>query len=402
MYNHVFDRISFTKKRGGAYELRKKFRSIIIFAAVIMLIIPQVPVRAESAPPEINCKAAILIEQSTGKVLYESNADEKLPEASVTKIMTLLLVMEALDGGKISLEDEVVCSDYAASMGGSQIWLEPGETMTVDMLIRATAIGSANDAAVALGEYISGSNEGFVSLMNTRAAELGMKNTCYKNCTGLDEDGHYTSARDIAIAAAELLKHPDITVYTTTWMDSLREGKTELVNTNKLIRSYKGITGLKTGTTDKAGSCLCASAERDGMSLISVVLGASDSKERFNGSTRLLDYGFANYEKHMPVINEDIAAEITVTGGMKKSVALEVCGIEEVLIPKGRAQEIEISVECAQDVAAPVENGQTVGYVRLSLDGDEFACYSIKTRSNVDKVSVKNVFSKLISAFLLL
>ena len=203
--------------------------------------------------PEIKAKSLVLMEASTGEVLYENNSNEKLSPASVTKIMTLLLVIEAIDNGTISLSDIVTTSDHAASMGGSQIWLKPGEEMTVDELLKAAAVGSANDASVALAEYIAGSEEGFVALMNERAAELQMKNTCFKNACGLDEEGHYTSANDIALMSKELLGHDTIKKYTTIWMDSLREGKTELVNTNKLVRFYQGATGLKTGTTDKAG-----------------------------------------------------------------------------------------------------------------------------------------------------
>ncbi|MBQ2266574.1 MAG: D-alanyl-D-alanine carboxypeptidase, partial [Clostridia bacterium] len=235
------------------------------------------------------------MEPHTLTVLYESNCDEKLSPASITKIMSLLLVMEALDRGDITLETVVTASEHACSMGGSQIWLEPNETMTVHELLKATVIASANDACVALGELISGSEEGFVALMNARAKELGCNNTNFINCTGLDAEGHLTSAYDVAIMSSELIKHPLIKDYSTVWMDSLRNGESELVNTNKLVRFYKGATGLKTGTTSTAGYCLSATAQRDGMELVAVVMSGDTSNDRFNGAKKLLDYGFANY-----------------------------------------------------------------------------------------------------------
>ncbi|MBR6741803.1 MAG: D-alanyl-D-alanine carboxypeptidase, partial [Clostridia bacterium] len=244
---------------------------------------------------DIKAKSAILLEPYTGKILYEQNSDEKLAPASITKIMPLLLVMEALKRGDISLETAVYASEHACSMGGSQIWLEPGEGMTVDELLKATVIASANDACVVLGELLAGSEEGFVALMNKRAKELGMNNTNFVNCTGLDADEHYTTAHDVAIMSAELIKHPLIKKYSTVWMDSLRNGESELVNTNKLVRFYKGTTGLKTGTTSKAGYCLSATAMRDGMELVAVVLSGESSDLRFSGAKKLLDYGFANY-----------------------------------------------------------------------------------------------------------
>jgi len=246
------------------------------------------------AEDSIPAKSAILMDQQSGRVLFEQNADEPVAPASITKIMTLLLVIEALEEGKISLEDKVVTSELAASMGGSQIWLEPGEEMTVDELLRAVAIASANDASVALAEHVAGSEPAFIERMNKRAAQLGMQNTRFLNCTGLDEEGHVTTARDVAIVSRELISHPMIIEYSTIWMDELRNGETQLVNTNKLVRFYPGATGLKTGTTSIAGSCLSATATRDGLSLVAVVMGAPNSDSRFAAARGLLDYGFAN------------------------------------------------------------------------------------------------------------
>ncbi|MGN1320098.1 MAG: D-alanyl-D-alanine carboxypeptidase family protein, partial [Acutalibacteraceae bacterium] len=244
---------------------------------------------------DIKAKSAILMEVNTGEILYEMNADEQMPPASITKIMSLLLVMEAVDRGELSLEDVITASEHACSMGGSQIWLEPGESMTVDDLLKAAVIASANDATVALGEQIAGSEEGFVSMMNERASQLGMTNTKFINATGLDADGHISTAHDVAIMSAELIKHDLIKNYSTVWMDTLRDGESELVNTNKLVRFYEGTTGLKTGTTSGAGYCLSATAERNGLSLVAVIMAGETSADRFNGAKKLLDYGFANY-----------------------------------------------------------------------------------------------------------
>ena len=244
---------------------------------------------------DIKAKSVVLMEPNTGKVLYEANSDEKLPPASITKIMSLLLVMEAIDRGDITLETVVTASEHACSMGGSQIWLEPGETMTVNDLLKAAVIASANDACVALGETVAGSEEGFVALMNERANELGMTNTHFVNCTGLDAEGHLTTAYDVAVMSSALIKHDLIKDYSTVWMDTLRDGKSELVNTNKLVRFYEGTTGLKTGTTSTAKYCLSATAERNGLELVAVVMAGESSNDRFGGAKKLLDYGFANY-----------------------------------------------------------------------------------------------------------
>lgn len=355
---------------------------------------------AEKTNLDIKAKAAILIEPSTGTVIYEQNADEKLPEASVTKVMTILLAMEALDGGKLALDQKICCSDYAASMGGSQIWLEPGEEMTVDELLKATVVASANDAAVALGETISGSNEGFVALMNQRAAELGMTGTVYKNCTGLHEEGHYTTARDIATVTSELTTHKNIFNYTSIWMDNLRDGKTQLVNTNKLIRSYLGATGMKTGTTSEAGKCLSATAERDGLSLVAVVLGSETGDDRFNGARKLLDYGFSNYEMAAPEIPGDFITSIDVAGGMEKKAELSFTKPEKVLIKKGRGADITVTANIAEDIQAPVEIGQKVGEIVISLDGERIAGCDVMTKTSVDKVSIGNVFKKIFNSLI--
>lgn len=347
----------------------------------------------ENASLSLTCRAAILIEPQTGTVIYEHNADERLPEASITKVMTLLLVMEAIDSGRIAWEDVVTCSAHAASMGGSQIWLEEGEQMTVRELVKATAVSSANDASVVLAEHIAGSHESFVALMNDRARELGLTKTAYRNCTGLDAEGHLTSARDVAFVSAELMRHKEIFEFSTIWQDSLRGGELSMTNTNKLIRSYDGANGLKTGTTSQAGCCVAASAEREGMTLIAVVMGAPNSKSRFADARKLLDHGFANYSL---LSLDSLSVEtpvIPVLKGMEKEVETCVDLTGSVLVPKGRAGDVQITVEAAPDVLAPVVVGQTVGAVTLTLDGTAIGRYDILTAGATDEVTFENVIA---------
>ncbi len=337
----------------------------------------------------IPCRSAILIEPESGRILFEKDADTLMPPASITKIMTMLLVMEAIDSGKITLEDTVTCSPHASSMGGTQIWFEPGEQMTVHELLKATAIASANDASVALGEQISGSEEGFVNLMNTRAKELGMTNTTFKNATGLDADGHLTTARDISIMSAELLKHPKITEYTTIWMDSLRNGETQLVNTNKLVRFFKGATGLKTGTTDGAGSCLSASATRDGLSLIAVVLGSDTSDQRFGAARGLLEYGFANYEAKPVPAPEPALTPVKVTGGVRQQAELKSCAPKQMLPEKGRGTALTQQQNMVEALEAPVKAGAHAGTVRVMLDGVIICEYDVVTVEAIEKMNLR-------------
>lgn len=345
---------------------------------------------------EIPAPAAVLMHADSGKVLFEKNAHEVRECASITKVMTLLLVMEALDSGKISLTDTVTASEHASSMGGSDIWLEPGETMTVDEMIKATVVASANDAAVALAEHISGTEEAFVEEMNRRAAELGMKETVFKNCNGLDEEGHVTSAYDVALMSRELMKHEKIFDYTGIWMDTLRGGKTQIVNTNKLLKSYKGITGLKTGTTGKAGSCITATAERDHLKLIAVTLGSATGKERFQAAATLLDYGFANYTVHVPALPEESLNPVQVTNGMQPLVPAKAELGESVLIPKGKENEIQSEIELAESVEAPVEEGQALGKIVYKLDGETLAEYPILSAAPVEKLSFFGAFRLLL------
>ena len=349
----------------------------------------------------VSAKSAILVECSTGRVLFEYEADKQLPPASITKIMTLLLVMEAIESGKLGFETEITASEHACSMGGSQIWLEPGEVFTVNELLKAAAIASANDACVALAEAVSGTEEAFVELMNKRASELGMKNTVFKNCTGLDAEGHLSTARDIAIMSAALLSHEKIKEYSTVWMDSLRNGETELTNTNKLVRFYKGCTGLKTGSTDEAGCCLSASAKREGMELVSVTLGSPNTDERFAAGRKLLDYGFANFSVAKPVPPEEELYEIPVLHGVAETVTPVFEKPETYLLPKGQETFIEQKVTLAEKLEAPVEAGQIIGKVSVYLNGGEIGEYNIVAKETVEKMSffaaLKILFVKAVS-----
>lgn len=353
-----------------------------------------VEVSAVGTTLDIKAKSAVLLEPHTGKVLYEQNADEKLPPASITKIMSLLLVMEALERGDFDLETVVTASEHACSMGGSQIWLEPGEGMTVDDLLRATVIASANDACVALGELIAGSEEGFVALMNEKAKALGMNSTTFKNCTGLDADGHLTTAGDVAIMSGELIKHEKIKDYSTVWMDSLRNGKSELVNTNKLVRFYKGTTGLKTGTTSIAKYCLSATAERDGLSLVAVIMAGETSTDRFEGAKKLLDYGFANYSfaKINPELKEK---ETALSNGETKTVKVKADGDLSLLMLKSSKNNISRKTEWVKNLTAPIKKGQTVGYVNIYNGEENIGRIPIKATENVEKRGFLLTFSHI-------
>lgn len=352
-------------------------------------------------PIDIKAKSAVLMDVQSGKVLLAFNPDVKLYPASVTKIMTILLVAEAIDTKKITLADKVTCSSNAASKGGSQIWLEEGEQMTVDELLRATVIGSANDAATLLGEYVSGSESAFVALMNARAKELGMKNTNFLNATGLDDtsEAHLTTAHDIAIMSVELLKHDFITKYTTVWMDSLRNGETELVNTNKLVRFYEGTTGLKTGTTAKAGCCVSASAKRDNLHLVAVVMGSENSNDRFETAKAMLSWGFSNYISYTPKIPEAAVKSVEVIGGRTDFVDVSVPKIATELIKKGEEEKIIVKVEQCENVSAPVIEGQTLGTVTVMNGENILAEYKLTATTDVKKLSLPDVWLKMLNFF---
>lgn len=347
---------------------------------------------------DVRAKSYVLMDVSNGKLLLGKNEHERLYPASVTKIMTLLLVIEKIDSGKLSLEDKVTASTAAAGKGGSQIWLKEGETMTVDELLRAAAIGSANDACTALAEHIAGSEEGFVKLMNAKANELCMKDTNFENCTGLDDDteNHLTSAYDIALMSRELLSHERIQNYTTVWMDSLRSGATELVNTNKLVRFYKGTTGLKTGTTSKAGHCISASAMRKNLHLIAVVLGAENSTDRFEGAKALLNYGFANYETVTPNFDSSLITDVNIIKGIEQSVTPQVEKVLPMTLETGTGAKIQPKINLALSVEAPVEKGQVLGTLDFEIDGNVIASYNIVSPVEIRKINFGDMLIRLL------
>ena len=340
--------------------------------------------------------AAILIEQSSGEVLYAHNVHEKLRPASVTKVMSLLLIMEALDNGQISLDDQVPCSENAHSMGGSQIWLDTTETLSVNDMIKSMCVVSANDCTVAMAEYLAGSEEAFVQRMNAKAKDLGMNDTTFKNCHGIDEDGHVTSAYDIALMSRELLKnHPQITNYTTIWMDSIRDGKSELTNTNKLVRNYKGATGLKTGSTSLALYNLSASATRNDLSLIAVIMKAPSTKIRFSEATKLLDYGFANYNAKSFGHKGDIVTSTFVNKGISNSVNLVLENDASILLKKGADPNIEQNVTINDNISAPIQKGDCLGKVTYTLNNEQLLEINLLAESNIEKNTVWNLTTSL-------
>ena len=316
---------------------------------------------------QLECRAAILMEPETGRVLYEKAPDERMPIASITKLMTLLLTFEAIRGGKLTLDTPVPVSEHAYHMGGSQIWLEPGEQFTLDEMLKAICVSSANDAAVAVAELVGGSETAFVQQMNARAAELGMEHTTFRNACGLDTEGHLSTARDVAIMSRTILNTcPEVLHYTGIWTDTLRGGQTQLVNTNKLLRRYNGITGLKTGTTGGAGVCITASATRDGLDLIAVVLGAPSSKERFEAATTLLDYGFAAYRAAPVPLPQERPLQLKVKGSTEETVPLDYAALPQTaLLPAESAGQLTVQLSLPEVLEAPVTRGQTVGKAQL-------------------------------------
>ena len=355
---------------------------------------------AEEKAPSLSlpCRGAILVEQNTGAVLFEKEADEALPIASVTKIMTLLLTMEALDAGTLSLEEPVPVSELAASMGGSQVFLEPGETISLRDVLKAVFVSSANDGAVALAELVSGSVEGFVRRMNERAGELGMEHTVFYNPTGLDDqETNLSSARDVALMSRALLSHETVTDYTRIWIDSIRNGAFGLSNTNKLIRFYPGATGLKTGSTGKAKYCVSASAERQGLKLCAVVLGGETSQDRFNAAKTLLDHGFANYAYFSPEAYP--GGRIPVWGGTAPFAETE-AKVEGLLLPKADAVGLTARVEIAAELNAPVEKGRVVGEILYEKKGEAIRRVPITVREAVPRLGVGAIFLRLLRAAL--
>lgn len=364
-------------------------KRVICFFICVCFMMHSVVVFAEgNTDLGLNAKSAILMEEATGNILYESNPDERLPIASVTKVMTMLLIMEAVDSGKISLDDMVTVSENAMSYGGSTMFLETGEQLTVNDMLKGIAVASANDGCVAMAEHLAGSESAFVDMMNEKAKELGMENTHFMNTNGLDEDDHYSSARDVAIMSRELMKHETIFNYTSIWMDTLRGGKFQLANTNKLIRFYDGANGLKTGSTSKALCCLSAAAKRNDMQLIAVVLGAPTSAERFASAKSLLDYGFANYEVNTQITAGDEVQKIAVEKGVDKEVDVVAGDSCSTLVKKGQEDNITKEIKIDETITAPIEAGQKIGTMTISRDGEVIADIDLNASSAVEKKGI--------------
>jgi len=377
-------------------------RKFALWVAVMLLAVTLAPAFAVSAQDvggmDVSAPAAVLMDYTTGKVLYEKNSHEQRPCASITKVMTLVLVFEQIEAGNLTMEEELSASAHASSMGGSDIWLTEGERMTVNDLLKATVVMSANDAAVVLAEAVSGSEDAFVSKMNEKAAELGMADTIFKNCNGLDEDGHVTSAYDVALMSRELMKYDKIYEYTTVWIDYLRGGATQLVNTNKLIRTYNGITGLKTGTTSKAGSCISATATRDGLSLISVILGAGNTDDRFRDATTLLDYGYANWSMVTPEVPE--IPEATVNGGMRGMVKAEAPAAPQLLMDSSQKGSVESKVVMNVELRAPIMAGDVIGKVEYYSGEELLASVDIKAAEDVEEITFLSSLLYLLNGLL--
>ena len=388
--------------------MRKVFFSFIIFLLIIYFLLPisygftyspfiwSEDSVTTSTSPEINLnlesESYILIEQNSGQILYEHNSHEQLRPASVTKVMSILLIMEALDNGQISLKDKVPCSEKASKMGGSQIWLDVREELTVNEMLKAICVASANDCTVAMAEFLAGSEEAFVEKMNNRAKELGMNDTCFKNCHGLDTDGHITSSYDISLMSRELLKnHPSITKYTTIWMDSLRDGKSVLTNTNKLIRNYKGATGLKTGSTGLALYNLSASATRDNLSLIAVIMRAPSTKVRFSDAQKLLDYGFNQYSYSQLAKKGNILTQPPVSKGVNSSVNAVLGEDAGSLLKKGNSRNIEQVVSLPESINAPIRKGEELGKVDYILEGQTICSVPIVADEDVKQINLSNM-----------
>ena len=366
-------------------------RSLTLLLSVFLLIQPVCASDTSDKP-----KAQILLEMNSGKVLLEENADERLPMASITKLMGLILIGEALENGELSLDEMLTCSEYAQTMGGSEIWLKAGEQMSVDHLLKAVMIASANDAIVVFAERLGATEYGFVQLMNQRAAELGLNDTHFSNSTGFDEENHYTSARDVAKMAQELQKYPEVLTYARVWMDSLRDGETMLVNTNRLVRFYQGTTGLKTGTTDAAGYCLCATAERNDLKLCSVVLGCRTSEGRFEAAKAMLDYGFSKYCVYRPDPIE--LKPMAVSHGTKEWAELQVELPEAVVLLREDVQNVTMDIPELAEKKAPLESGEEVGRVCLLSGEKELTSYPIVVKEAVEELNFKKCFELLLKA----
>ncbi|HSQ88276.1 D-alanyl-D-alanine carboxypeptidase family protein [Romboutsia sp.] len=382
----------------------KKLASIVVSIVLALVPMNMAFANENGTPMNISSKSAILMDVGSGQILYEKNAHDKLPPASVTKVMTMLLCVEALDSGKIKLEDKVQISDTAASMGGSQIFLEPGETQDVNSLLKGIAVASANDACVAMAEYVAGSVEGFVDNMNAKAKELGMKDTHFANTNGLPVDNHYTSAYDIALMSRELLKHESITKYLTTWMDQVVVGKKQvtvgLANTNKMVKHYQGTTGVKTGFTQEAKYCLSASAKRGDTHLVSATLGAETSPERFKDASNLLNFGFANYESVKLCSKDDNIATLTLDKAEDNKVNLVAKENLTVLIKKGGNKDFTRRIKVSENPNIPIKKGTVLGQVEVYQGKKMVGKVDLVNTKDINKASYLQMLQRVIDSML--
>ena len=374
-------------------KLMLRLFSLMAAVCVMLLQVPLEAKAAETARKEVamsfTAKSAYLMEQDTGKELFAQNETQKLAPASLTKLMDLLLILEAVEEGQLTMDQNLTCSAYAKTMGGSEIWLKEGEQMTVEELLKALIVASANDAAVVFAEKLAFTEQGFVDMMNRKAQEMKLVNTQYKNCTGFDEEGHYTCAKDVAVIARELMNRysEQIIPFSTIWMDSLRGGETELVNTNRLVRFYEGTTGLKTGTTDNAGHCLCATATRGELSLIGVIMGCKTSQTRFEESKQLLDFGFTNFTRYRPENVEKTLEPVKVHRGIPETVIPKILQMPQAVIRREEAEKAEIKLNIFSDLTAPLEKGQEIGKAELWMDGKILASQPVTAAEKVEELT---------------
>lgn len=380
--------------------MRKCLYGHVLWILTFLLVLSSLSsvVLADALPFDVQAKSALLMDYETGTILYEKNPHEKLPIASITKVMTILLALEAIDDGKLKLDDTITVSDYASSMGGSQVFLYPGEVLTVDAIMKAIIVASGNDASIAMAEKLSGAHEVFVTRMNDRAKELGMVNTNFVNATGLPVENHYSSAYDVAIMSREIIKHPLFFKWSTIWVETLEESrnKTALGNTNRLIRFYEGTDGIKTGSTDEAGYCLSATTKRGNMRLLSIVLGSPSGQVRFSQATKLMDYGFANYES-LPILKKDqvIKKDIMISGGKEEMIDGVAANDIAFLLKAGQSKEFDKEIALEEKLKAPIKKGQKIGSLSILQDNKVIQSLDILSDREVKKANVFDYFKKI-------
>lgn len=387
------------KQKVLSHEVIIIFKKRFVFVLSMVMTFSAIFSPLSRAEFTLESPRAVLIDGDSGRILFEKNANEVCSATSLMKIMNALLTIEAIENGELEEHDNVTISDNASSIPGVNVWLKSGENASVKDLLKAISMVSANDAAMALAEHLSGSEGKFVSRMNEKAAELGMKNTIFKNAVGSDDDGNVTTAYDVALMSSELINHKSIIPYCATWIDHIRSGSTQLVNTNKLLKTYPGTTGIKTGTAEKSGSCIAATAEKNGIKLVGVILGAKTPDERFKEIKNMLDYGFSEFVKTSPP-SEEIPQSIKVKNGMLQEVPIKAENLQPILMPKKNSQNISSKVSLSEEITAPVQAGQKVGEVTYSQNDNVLYVCNITTTDSVNEINFKDVFSNMMKTFL--